>query len=188
VKGAPFILGIVAGVASLALGGMLARWSAQEPGAPAAPFAALASSFGVGSGGAAEPPATVALSIDSTPEGAQVRVDGQPRGETPVDVLVAPGEHRVAIERPRYATVELDTRAPGHIVAQLERPFHRLRIFSTPSGARITVDGHYRGRAPVEVDTRAYEHHKIAAELDGMNARRRIYFRPDEEITMMLSR
>ena len=60
-----------------------ARTAAQQPPpAPAEP----------------PPPETAQLEITSTPSGADVSIDGQPRGLTPATVAVVPGRHDIVLQ------------------------------------------------------------------------------------------
>jgi len=129
------------------------------------------------------------LAITSHPSGAQVRVDGRPRGHTPVTVEVAPGPHEVVLERPRYATSRVDARAPGPVHVELERPTATLQIESSPPGARVTVDGRALGTAPLALTTTGYERHRVQLELDGAVIRKRPYVKaPGDTLRVELSR
>src|SRR2546423_15640791 len=44
------------------------------------------------------PPETAPLEITSTPSGADVFIDGQPRGVTPATVAVVPGRHNIVLQ------------------------------------------------------------------------------------------
>src|SRR5438876_1008307 len=44
------------------------------------------------------PPETAPLEITSTPSGADVSIDGQPRGLTPATVAVVPGRHDIMLQ------------------------------------------------------------------------------------------
>ena len=70
------------------------------------------------------PPARVTLRVRSEPAGATVTVDGTPRGRTPLQVEVAPGEHVVRFELAGHVAVErkVQTAArPVELVVRLER-------------------------------------------------------------------
>lgn len=46
------------------------------------------------------------VTVSSSPAGAEVRVDGEPAGTTPVELRLAPGEHAIVLRRPGYASAE----------------------------------------------------------------------------------
>src|SRR5713226_4271055 len=60
------------------------------------------------------PPETAPLEVTSTPSGADVFIDGQPRGATPATVDVVPGRHDIvlqaqdAIDETRSVDVDAD--------------------------------------------------------------------------------
>jgi TonB family protein len=70
--------------------------------------------------------ATGTLELDSDPASATVQVDGLPRGTTPFsDNRMAPGTHRVIVERPGYRSfaqaVDVSPGKTERLVARLER-------------------------------------------------------------------
>ena len=115
------------------------------------------------------------LVIDSNPRGARATVDGTPvPGVTP---LILEGmdlrqAHEVVLRLPRHADRRLRTRgdgAPYEVVrAQLEQVLGTVTVDSVPRGAKVLLDGAYRGRTPVtleEVDLRV--RHKLTLEKRG---------------------
>jgi len=91
---------------------------APAPPGPAPVAAALA---------AAPPaaPATAKLSIASTPDGADIEVDGSFVGNTPSDVQVADGEHTVAVKKSGFKDWERKLKVSAgsnvHLSAELEK-------------------------------------------------------------------
>lgn len=99
-------------------------------------------------------PAWAAISITSVPAGATFKVDGEPRGKTPVTEDIGAGSHSLSLELDGYQVWKNDL----EVVAQqdktlpavkLERTLGKLRIDSTPAGASVTTDGKYRGHTPL---------------------------------------
>ncbi len=97
---------------------------------------------------------TVALAIDSQPQGAQVFVDDQPAGTTPTTARLSPGPHRVRILRrgfkPWHQLVRTDQ------VRQLSPKLQKeslatLVVESDPQGANVFLDGERRGVTPIEL-------------------------------------
>jgi hypothetical protein len=77
--------------------------------------------------------AQVAISIDSTPPGADIEVDGAFVGNTPSTVTVAPGNHQVAVKKKGFSdwTKTLNvTSGAVHLNAELEQ---------TPSQPPVSV-------------------------------------------------
>jgi hypothetical protein len=67
--------------------------------------------------------ATGTVSIQSTPEGAQVLVDGEPAGTTPLELALAPGEHTIVLRRDGYVddehSVTVEAGATAEVAAEL---------------------------------------------------------------------
>lgn len=70
-------------------------------------------------------PATGRLSIASTPDGADIEIDGSFVGNTPSDVQVADGDHRVAVKKAGFKDWERKLKVSGgsnvHLSAALEK-------------------------------------------------------------------
>jgi formylglycine-generating enzyme required for sulfatase activity len=104
-------------------------------------------------------PAWARVSVTSEPAGAELRIDGEPRGPTPVQVELMAGSHRVEIAHPGYqpwvSDVQVQANTPLELgPVRLGLPDGRLAVTSTPSGAAVSVGGAYRGRTPLEFEVR----------------------------------
>lgn len=94
------------------------------------------------------------LNLSSTPSGAQVYIDGNIAGNSPLSVNIAAGRHTVEFKRSGYetATATVDVRAGGAatynaILAQIRRE-GRVNFDSNPRGVQVTVDGQIVGTTP----------------------------------------
>jgi eukaryotic-like serine/threonine-protein kinase len=102
------------------------------------------------------------LTINSTPEGAQVRIDGRtdPSWVTPYNLPgLAPGQHSVGVSKPGYAaenrTIDVASASKSFLVVQLAQITATAAVTSTPAGATVFVDGKDSGRltpAQIPVD------------------------------------
>ncbi|MBS3735691.1 MAG: PEGA domain-containing protein [Candidatus Bipolaricaulota bacterium] len=98
------------------------------------------------------------LSVDSSPQSAEVYVDGNFVGTTPGTVSVEPGTREVTLKRSNYehwsTTVLVQPYKKKRIEADL-RPttITRLTVKSTPKGADVYVDGKFQGKTPVSFFT-----------------------------------
>ena len=144
-----------AAVVVLALGGFAARKLLMAP--------------------AATPTGT--LSINTNPPGAQVLVDGQSSGVTPLTLALKPGPHNVELRggaEPRTVPVTITA---GTTVSQyVELPkavtaFGQLQVRTEPVGAQVTVDGIPRGKSPVLVESLAAGEHTVALDPAGANVK-----------------
>jgi hypothetical protein len=48
----------------------------------------------------------ILIHLGSTPSGAAVRIDGTPRGKTPLDISLAPGQHSLSLQHPEALDIE----------------------------------------------------------------------------------
>ncbi len=147
--------------------------AAQPPAAPApAPTAAEA---------AAAPPASGACQVafSSSPDGAEVAVDGRPLGVTPLTVEVPCAAARVAFHRDRYQDhAQALALRPGAqaIDVRLERPTFAVVVTSRPAGAAVTMGGRVVGKTPVQLTVPGFEGTPVDLALAGFRPHReRVY-------------
>jgi serine/threonine protein kinase len=88
------------------------------------------------------------LAVDSTPEGAQVQIDGKsdPNWLTPYTMPgLAAGEHTVVVSKPGYVqeirTVAVTSAAKVSLVVHLAAQVVSMNVSSDPAGAVIYLDG-----------------------------------------------
>jgi len=93
------------------------------------------------------------LTVNSTPEGAEVHVDGRtdPSWVTPFNLPgLSAGQHNVTITRTGYSTesrtIEVASGSKSFLVVQLAQVMAMLAASSEPAGAQIFVDGKDTGR------------------------------------------
>jgi hypothetical protein len=102
------------------------------------------------------------MSIDSTPQGAQVQVDGKsdPSWVTPFTVSgIVPGQHTITVSKAGYSndsrTVDVASGSKAFVVSHLSQLFATLAVTSSPAGANVYVDGKDTGKltpAQISVD------------------------------------
>jgi hypothetical protein len=115
------------------------------------------------------------LNINSNPPGAQVVVDGQVSGVTPLSLAMKAGPHNVELRGsgdPRQIPVTITA---GKEVSQyIELPkvtaFGQLQVRTDPAGANVTVDRIPRGKSPVLVESLASGEHSVVLEVEGGTA------------------
>ena len=106
------------------------------------------------------------MSVDSTPQGAQVQLDGKtdPAWVTPFTLSgVDPGQHTVIISKAGYST---DTRTVGvtggskaFVVSHLNQVMATLSVASTPPGANVYIDGRDTGKlTPAQISLDKGQH------------------------------
>ncbi len=130
--------------------------------------------------------ATGRLSIVSDVPGAQVSIDGQERGVTPLEVALDPGPHAVQFTSGGWRETLAVSIAPRahdvyhvHVTSSDRVAVGALRVSTPIPGARITLDGEYRGLTPMTfaqlepgfhqvavVQGRVTERHEVSVEQD----------------------
>ena len=99
------------------------------------------------------------LTINSTPEGAEVHIDGRtdPSWVTPFNLPgLAPGQHSVTITRSGYSTesrnIDVASGSKSFLVVQLAQVTALVAATSEPTGAQLFIDGKDTGRVtPVQI-------------------------------------
>lgn len=99
-------------------------------------------------------PATARLTIDTRPVGANVAIDGVPKGIAPLTIALAAGPHRIEVRQgEQVREIAVSAAAGEHFSQYVEFPVApergRLQVESDPSGARVLVDGEVRGTSPI---------------------------------------
>jgi eukaryotic-like serine/threonine-protein kinase len=102
------------------------------------------------------------MAIDSTPQGAQIQIDGKtdPSWITPVTLSgLDPGQHSISVSKPGYSsdtrTVEVASGSKSFVVTHLTQLMATLSVTSTPPGANVYIDGKDSGKltpAQISVD------------------------------------
>lgn len=104
------------------------------------------------------------VSVDSTPSGASVSVDGESVGKTPlVDLPLPEGEHQIQLEEARHLPLAQTLQVTGRNVRQklqlqLAPAWAMVTVDSLPAGASILLDGEAAGTTPATVEVLQGEH------------------------------
>ncbi|MDF7826449.1 PEGA domain-containing protein [Pontiellaceae bacterium B12227] len=128
---------------------------------------------------------TALLDVNSTPEGAEVRVNGLLVGKTPLhleEVLAGQSEVKIAKRgyTPYMVTLEFEATKPYQLNAELEALPSGLTIITSPEGAKVSVDNEPVGEAPVTVSDLKGGPHEITASLNGYATKTKtIFLEPD---------
>jgi hypothetical protein len=93
------------------------------------------------------------LAIDSTPQGAQVQLDGRtdPTWVTPFTLSgVAAGQHSISVSKPGYASdtrsVNVTSGSKAFVVTHLNQMVATVAVSSSPAGANIYIDSKDTGK------------------------------------------
>ncbi|MBL7077041.1 MAG: PEGA domain-containing protein [Kiritimatiellae bacterium] len=112
------------------------------------------------------------LTLNSTPPGATVVLNGIAKGSTPCTIERVPaGESELEVTlygyHPFKRTIRLVAGQTENMTAALEGVPATLNIISVPPGARIYLDDEYKGTAPVTVDDLGPGAYRLRAEQKG---------------------
>ncbi len=112
------------------------------------------------------------LTVDSTPPGATVTLNGIAKGHTPCALeRVAAGQSKLQVSLEGYRTFERTIRlAVGqgeNVTAVLEALPATLNVVSIPTGARIYVNDEFRGEAPLTLAKLEPGLYRLRAEKKG---------------------
>ncbi len=113
------------------------------------------------------------LSIDSTPPGAQIQVDGQAAGVTPFNLAgLMPGQHTVTVSKPGFVTdtrtVDVSSGSKSVMSVQLTQLSASVSLHSDPSGAAVWMDGKDTGKVtPAQISVDKPGNHTFAFKKQG---------------------
>ena len=112
------------------------------------------------------------LVIISEPIGANVKVDDNPMGTTPLALKDVPaGAYRIEIELPHYevfrSEVDVKDKQMAEVKADLKLKPGALEIRSEPVGAKVQVDGKAEGVTPYSEWVASNVVHKITVSAEG---------------------
>jgi formylglycine-generating enzyme required for sulfatase activity len=106
------------------------------------------------------------VTIDSTPGGASILLDGEAAGQTPATIEVLQGEHQLMLQLPAYADWQKSLRIKAGEdqdlgqVSLLPAP-GELELTSVPSGANVTLDGEFQGQTPLTLEISPGKSHRL---------------------------
>ena len=112
------------------------------------------------------------LVIHSTPSGATVTVDGRNEGITPLSLnQIGRGDRDIFLQLPGYEpyrnTVSVAPTTTARVDAVLTPLPGGLGIVTVPNGARVYVDGEYKGEAPINIRGIEPGAHNVRVDLRG---------------------
>lgn len=96
------------------------------------------------------------LRVETEPEGAEVFVDGESRGFTPIEIDgLTIGEHEILIKKTGFRSIERKvnvTEVGVSISETLEEGFGDVIIISKPKRADVIFDGEEKGETPISIN------------------------------------
>ena len=135
------------------------------------------------------------LAIISQPDGAEVVVDQEPRGVTPLTLSLPGGTHSVLLSRGDVSrSFEVTIKAGAEVLhhvdlepRQIAPQGGQLVVSSDPPGARVTVDGQARGMSPVTVADLAPGQHAVAIHGESGSVQRTVTVQRGQTASLVVS-
>ncbi len=117
------------------------------------------------------------LALGSIPAGANVTLDGEFQGQTPMTLDVSPGRaHRLDVFKPGYqrysGTVELTAASRDSRTVNLQAQLGEVRLRISPANALVRINGKAVGKGEQTLSLPAVEH-SVEISLDGYTSVRR---------------
>lgn len=138
-------------------------------------------------------PAWGQMSFSSIPTGAEILVDGEAVGQTPLTTEVLETGTEVSIGARGYKTWtrevtikagEQDTYPPVELIVA----DGTLDISTSPRGASVTIDGQFKGSSPLSVPLSPLSAHRVELFLEGYRkASRSVNVEPEQQSSLSLS-
>jgi CheY-like chemotaxis protein len=126
--------------------------------------------------------------LESLPSGAQVMVDGQVMGLTPLTTTLPSGTHRVDFKyRGKTRTIDMVVPQGGkasELVDWSPRTVGRLQVNSEPAGAHVLVDNVPRGVTPLTLDDVTLGTHVVMLQSNTGSVKRSVTIKSDEPATL----
>ncbi len=112
------------------------------------------------------------VSLNTSPPGATVLVDGAEAGVTPAAIEIMSGEHDVEVRLAGYnawrTKVLVESNQPQQLPdVTLAQADGRVEIASNPSEASVSVDGEFRGRTPLSLRLSPGRAHRLTLTKPG---------------------
>ena len=134
-------------------------------------------------------PADGVLELSSTPGAANVTVDGEFRGQTPLELSLEPGrDHRIAVFKPGYSrarrTVALEPEEVRPMSLRLKAQLGEVFVEVSPPGAEVFVNGSSQGVGSRTLSLPAFEQ-GLEVSLEGYRTHRQ-RFTPRQGLSQVI--
>ncbi len=138
------------------------------------------------------------LTIQTTPQGLDVAIDGSRAGVTPLTVSLPPGEHRIQVgaagaKRDIDVTMASGVTIQHHLEIAPASPSPApvtagsLRVLTDGATMAVTVDGIERGTSPLTIDDLAPGEHQVLVRGDQRVLRRTVSVKAGETMSLVIS-
>lgn len=138
-------------------------------------------------------PAWGQMQFSSIPSGAELYVNDEPVGKTPLTTEVLETGSRVRLMARGYKTWEKEVSVQAgstavHPTIEMVVADGTLDISSRPRGANVTIDGEFRGTAPLSAPLSPLGEHRVELYLEGYSkAVRTVRIEPEQQAALDVS-
>lgn len=130
------------------------------------------------------------LTVESTPTGAKVMIDGKAAGVTPFTGVIPGGPHRIAVDTEldrQTKDIRVEYAEPVDIAFTLRGAGGTLVVTGTPAGANVDVDGSHAGVLPLAIAVPSGKH-TVRTSSDGYEAKEQVaVVEPNQPTTLEVS-
>lgn len=135
------------------------------------------------------------VTIETRPSAAQVLIDGQPRGVTPIALQLKPGAHTMVVRSGQdERVVPLSLTAGAEVAQYFEMKTAppaivagRISIVTDPPGARVSIDGRPVGLSPVAALELTAAQYKVTVTSETGSAERTVTVEPGAVASVVFS-
>ncbi|MCX8094702.1 MAG: PEGA domain-containing protein [Caldisericia bacterium] len=111
------------------------------------------------------------LTIDSYPKEAEVYLNGENIGNTPISIKINVGKYSIEVKKEGYKDykkeVEIKKGRETIVIANLERKVGGISVKTEPDGATVYVDGKNYGLTPLEIYDLETGKHEVLITKEG---------------------
>lgn len=137
------------------------------------------------------PAAVGTLSVTSMPMGAQIFIDGDFAGISPVNMKLAQGSHKVRAEsagyKPQTIMVSLDSdKASTHLSLDAEATTRKVMLYGPAGASRVVVNGQTIDALPASIELPVGAHTFTVTLADGSNFQVRQQVQDSDSQNLML--
>lgn len=135
------------------------------------------------------------FTVETEPAGADVIIDGQSRGSTPLQVSLPPGPHTAVVRHgAEERRVPLMLTAGAVVVHHVEFSTVKpapvaggISVVTDPPGARVLIDGHARGTSPITLSDLPAASYKVSVSSETGGADRTVAVQAGETVSVVFS-
>ncbi|MEA2067189.1 MAG: PEGA domain-containing protein [Thermotogota bacterium] len=132
------------------------------------------------------------LIVNSSPAGADVYIDNNYVGQSPIRLGVDQGTHSLRLEKQGYRaheeTININSDTSRSIALQEQIQTYRVEINSNVYGANVYIDGTYRGRTPLVMNLERGSHNFKVGASGYSSYSQSFYISSDRVINVNLSK